>query len=104
MSSHDDTETYRVYLSEESPHPAVESPIEATLIDYYDSGIWLHLDAGRVFVPYDQVQLITQGLPGTAGEPEAEHSTDEVPEESLEPDQDEPETAVEEPSAPKDEP
>jgi len=104
MSSHEETETYRVYLSEESPHPAIESPIEAGLIDYYDSGIWLHLETGRVFLPYEQVQLITQGHPESAGDAEGDVATDEEPEEPPEHEQDEPETTVEEPIEPKDEP
>lgn len=59
-----DHDTYRVYLREASPHPAVTSPVETDHIEYYDSGVWLDRSGGRVFLPYHQIQLIAEGDPG----------------------------------------
>lgn len=76
-----DPYTYRVYLREEPPSPSLSSPLLTRLIDYYDSGIWIHRDDGRVFVPYHQIQLIEE-VEGTEAEAAAAESgtTEATPE------------------------
>jgi len=65
---------YEVYLSldEESDLP-VDSPVETTAIDYYDSGIWVSLDEGRAFFPYAQLRMIRE-RPGSTTTAEAVES------------------------------
>ena len=56
-----DSTTYRIHLREESPSEDVTSPLTTSRIDYYDSGIWVHREEDRLFLPYHQIQLIREG-------------------------------------------
>ena len=49
--------TYTVYLRDES---GVAEPVETSRIDYYDSGLWVHVDGGRDFYPYDRIEVIEE--------------------------------------------
>ena len=80
MSGYDiDSTTYRIHLREESPDEDVKSPLTTDRIDYYDSGIWVHREEDRLFLPYHQIQLIREGA-------ESEEES-EAPEESDESDE-----------------
>ena len=49
--------TYTVHLRDES---GVVEPVETARIDYYDSGLWVHVDGGRDFYPYDRIDVIEE--------------------------------------------
>jgi len=49
--------TYTVHLRDES---GVAEPVETSRIDYYESGLWVHVDGGRDFYPYDRIDVIEE--------------------------------------------
>jgi hypothetical protein len=58
--------TYEVHLTEELSAD-VTSPVTTDRLDFYDSGVWAHGDAGRDFFPYERVAVIRE-LPAQADE------------------------------------
>lgn len=65
MTRHDDpaaAPTFEVYLrTSELPDTGVTSPVETDRLDYYDTGIWVTRDdGGRVFFPWDRVDMIRE--------------------------------------------
>jgi hypothetical protein len=65
---------YEVYLATDAETELpVDSPVETTAIDYYDSGIWLTLAEGRAFFPYAQLRMIRE-RPGSTTAAEAVES------------------------------
>ena len=53
--------TFEVHLVEG------ESPVETEYVDFYDSGVWVDLEEGREFYPYERVAKVVE-LPGSEGE------------------------------------
>lgn len=54
-------QTYEVHLaSDVAEDLGVDSPVETDHIDYYDSGIWVAVEAGRDFYPYGHVLAIRE--------------------------------------------
>jgi hypothetical protein len=54
-------QSFAVYLTEEASPD--DGPLEATGIDFYDSGVWVSHAAGRDFFPYERVLRIQEGGP-----------------------------------------
>lgn len=37
-----------------------DQPIHTTELDYYDSGVWVHVEDGRDFYPYERIAVIRE--------------------------------------------
>lgn len=65
MTRHNDpttAPTYEVHLrTAELPDVGMTSPVETDRLDFYDTGIWVvREDGGRVFFPWDRVEMIRE--------------------------------------------
>lgn len=68
-SQHDDT-VYQVYLLEDDPDAGVESPVTGHRLDFFDSGVWVEVEDGRDFFPYERVSVVRER---SADDVEGEH-------------------------------
>lgn len=57
---------YRVHLTAD-PTTRESPTVETEHIDYYDSGIWVHLEEGRDFYPYERIAVIQERRPSVDG-------------------------------------
>lgn len=60
--------TYEVYLvpGAQKDEAALESPVVAEHVDFYDSGVWVTHVGGRDFFPYWRIRRISEGEAATA--------------------------------------
>ena len=55
----DENTVYTIHLKAD-PSTRDSLPIETERIDYYDSGLWVHVDEGRDFYPYERIEVIQE--------------------------------------------
>jgi hypothetical protein len=84
--------TYEVHLTSDATggSASVESPVRTDRIDFYDSGVWVDQEPGRVFCPYSKIQVVRQRPADTGSESdesvgeEADSATSTTEQETVE--------------------
>ncbi|MFB6082230.1 MAG: hypothetical protein ABEJ67_05355 [Halanaeroarchaeum sp.] len=59
---------YEVYVDAADVDVALSSPLSASEVQFYDSGVWIERDRDRLFVPYRRIDLIREHRGSTTEE------------------------------------